>query len=209
MMLGMQYDLEEVFNQSIMTKIPSVLVEGFEDISIYDRVINGIERQACVIAIENIEGFSKGCESVVNAADQLLSMGSDKYSPFDYMICIIDKDVRDFRGDVPSNEIILTLESYSIESHFVNSEVVEHLLKVCTKGTSDLFTEKLKSKLLNDCVASMELLYIASLEALKGAVDSGYSSEFGYCQKYGRLKDVGLEERLRAKKNELFEFASK
>ena len=54
----------------------------------------------------------------------------------------------------------------------------------------------------------MELLYLASLEALKGALIKDYSSEFGYCQRYGRLHDKQLRSKLLDKKEELEDFAS-
>lgn len=207
-MQGMQFDLDEIYSQSIMTKRPSILVEGVDDIAVYDRIINANGKQAEVIAIETIEGYSKGCNSVIDAVNFLKDMPVSRYEPSDYILGIIDKDVRDFRGEVPENNLLLILDVYSIENHFINSEVVGQLLKTCTKGTSELFTDSLKDRLLSECVNSMELLFLASLEALKGALDSSYSADFGYCQKYGRLKDVGLASRLRDKKDELYSFAS-
>ncbi|MDP2507175.1 DUF4435 domain-containing protein [Oceanobacter sp. 3_MG-2023] len=207
-MQGMQFDLDEIYSQSIMTKRPSILVEGVDDIAVYDRIVNANGKQAEVIAIETIEGFSKGCNSVIDAVNFLKDIPVSRYEPSDYILGIIDKDVRDFRGEVPENNLLLILDVYSIENHFVNSEVVVQLLKTCTKGTSELFTDSLKDKLLSECVSSMELLFLASLEALKGALDSNYFADFSYCQKYGRLKDIGLASRLRDKKNELYSFAS-
>ncbi|WP_421184842.1 DUF4435 domain-containing protein [Aeromonas enteropelogenes] len=204
----MQYDIEEIFTQSIMTKKPYVIVEGIDDISIYDRIINTESKSVEIIAVETIEGFTKGCDSIVNVAMSLEKISNEKYDPSNYILGIIDKDVRDFRGELPQYNTLLTLNVYSIESHFINSDVINHILKTCTKGTADLFTSHLREKILNECIKSMEILYLASLDALKGALDRNYSSDFGYCQTYGRLKDQNLSEKLINKKNDLYSFAA-
>lgn len=208
-MLGMQYDIDEVVTQSIMTNMPSVLVEGIDDIGVYDKILNSDRKTSEVVAIETIEGYTKGCESVIEATIYLENNNcNNRYNFIDYVVGIIDKDVRDYRNELPENALLFPLSAYSIESHFVNSDVLEYLLKNCTKGNSELFSEDLRNKIMGDIVDSMEILYIASLEALKGAVTPGYATEFGYCQNYGRLKDVVLKTKLYAKKNELDEFAS-
>ena len=172
-MQGMQYDIDEVLTQSIMTNMPSVLVEGVDDIGVYDKILNFNSKIAEVIAIETVEGYAKGCDSVINATVYLENKNSAQYNYIDYLVGIIDKDVRDYRNELPENPL----------------------------------TEALKIKLMDSIVESMELLYIASLEALKGALISDYNSEFGYCQNYGRLKDNPLAIKLYEKKSELEDFA--
>lgn len=206
-MQGMQFDLDEIFSQAIMTKKPFVIVEGVDDISVYDGIVNDGCKIAEVVAVETIEGYAKGCESVVSAVDFLQDLEVVRYDPRDYVLGIIDKDVRDYRGELPVNDLLLILEAYSIESHFVNSEVVERLLRVCTKGTPDLYTKDLQDDLLSKCIDSMDILYLASLDALRGSLERDYDSDFGYCQKYGRLKDQSLVERLINKREELTEFS--
>ncbi|MDP2635105.1 MULTISPECIES: DUF4435 domain-containing protein [unclassified Pseudoalteromonas] len=206
-MQGMQYDIDEIVTQSIMTNLPSVLVEGVDDIGVYDKILNSDSKISEIIAIETIEGYTKGCESVINATNYLESKNNGHYNYVDYLVGIIDKDVRDYRNELPENSLILPLTAYSIESHFVNSDVLDYLLRSCTKGNSELFTENLNNKLMGEIIESMELLYIASLDALKGALKSDYTSDFGYCQGYGRLKDHNLASKLYAKKDDLEEFA--
>ena len=206
-MQGMQFDLDEVLNEAIMTKTPCVIVEGVDDIPVYDGIINSSDRNVEVIAIEVIEGYSKGCDQVVEATKKLSETIEFSYDPADYVLGIIDKDVRDFREELPENRLLLVLDVYSIESHFVNPEVIEDVIRICTKSSSDMNTQELRNHIFLKCSNNMEVMFLASLEALKGAVDQSYSAEIGYSAKYGRMKDQNLIQKLEQKKNELYEFS--
>ena len=167
-MQGMQFDLDEVLNEAIMTKTPCVIVEGVDDIPVYDGIINSSDRNVEVIAIEVIEGYSKGCDQVVEATKKLSETIEFSYDPADYVLGIIDKDVRDFREELPENRLLLVLDVYSIESHFVNPEVIEDVIRICTKSSSDMNTQELRNHIFLKCSNNMEVMFLASLEALKG-----------------------------------------
>ena len=206
-MIGMQYNLQEVFNSAIISRKPIVIVEGIDDIPLYDRIINCNGIIGDIIAVETIEGYSNGCRAVEQATSDLNGLATSRYAPEKFIVGIIDKDIKDFRNELPQTSSLLVLDFYSIESHFVNYEVIDYLLRVCTKGVSALYTAELKNKILNYCISNMELIYLASLEALKGSLDSSYSAEFNYSDKFGRLNDVNLSTRLYQKKNFLIDFA--
>lgn len=206
-MIGMQNSLEDELISAIMTKTITVLVEGNYDVKVYDKIINNEEKLAEVIAIETIENFTEGCRAVVDAARYVDNMTGTNHIAKDYILGVIDKDVKDFRNEIPNVKALLVLDVYSIESHFINIEVIDFLLRMCVQGTSDLYTTELEEEILVKCINSMELLYIASLEALKGSLDSNYTAEFKYSYEYGRLKDNVLFEKIIGKKIELMEFA--
>ena len=207
-MIGMQNSLEDELISAIMTKTITVLVEGNYDIKVYDKIINNEGKLAEIIAIETIENFTEGCRSVIDAATCVESMTSTNHIAINYILGVIDKDVKDFRNEIPDVKALLVLDVYSIESHFMNIEVIDFVLKMCIQGTFHLYTRELEEEILRKCIDSMELLYLASLEALKGSLDSGYNSEFKYSYEYGRLKDNVLSEKIIGKKMELINFAS-
>lgn len=207
-MIEMKYDLEEVFQASVMSSMPTVLVEGLDDIALYDKIVNKFQKMAEIVAVETIEGFDKGCRGVIAAAENIDGIQSDRYSPNDYMLGIIDRDVREYRGEMPESECLLVLRFYSIESHFVNIEVIDHVLKIFTKGTLTMFSQELKESILRDCIGNMELIYLASLEALKGSLDSCYSADFSYKKSFGSLKNKNLSDKIFDKKTDLLDFAS-
>lgn len=207
-MIGMKYDIEEVLNASIMSNMPTILVEGLDDISLYDKIVNKVQKISEIVAVETIEGFTKGCRGVIAAAKNIDNIQSSTYVPSDYILGIIDRDVREYRGEIPENESLLILKFYSIESHFVNIEVIDHILKTFTKGTLTMFNEELKGKILRDCIENMELVYLASLEALRGSVDSSYSAEFSYKKDFGSLKNLNLRDKILDKRDSLLSFAS-
>tara|TARA_R110000751_G_scaffold64518_1_gene132522 strand:- start:61 stop:885 length:825 start_codon:yes stop_codon:yes gene_type:complete len=170
--------------------------------------VNKFKNMAEIVAIETIEGFDKGCRGVIAAAEIIDGIQSDTYSPSNYMLGVIDRDVREYRGEMPESKCLLILRLYSIESHFVNIEVIDHILKTFTKGTLTMFNQELKESILRDCIRNMELVYLASLEALRGSLDSCYSADFSYKKSFGSLKNKNLSDKIFDKKTDLLDFAS-
>lgn len=205
MMQAMQYDIEEVYTQSIMLEKPTVVVEGVSDVPVYDNICTGTDCD--VIAIETVQGYSEGCESVVSAMNQLQELPESGHKKERYILGVIDKDVRDFREEVPANNLIFVLNQYSIESHFVAKESLSRLLMYSTRITGDLNTDALRSKIMECIESSLDSLYLVSLESLKGALDSGYDADFCYSYGIGRIKDSNLVERIRSKEGDLINFS--
>ncbi|WP_395608568.1 hypothetical protein [Pseudomonas sp. B22129] len=207
MKAAMLYDVEEVYSQSIMTKMPIIIVEGVDDVPLYDRICNSKSKRASVFAVETLEGFGQGCISLIKAMDKVKGLPESKFDPQDFIAGMIDKDVRDFRGEIPRNDLVFVLRHYSIESHFVFPDILESLLAYSTRTTSDLRSPALISSIA-DCVGrSFEVLYLASLEALKGALDPTYFSDVSYSYPYGRVKDLALIKKIKQKEADLLNFA--
>jgi hypothetical protein len=120
--------IDELFIEAIMTEVPCVLVEGIDDIEIYSQLSEQLEVKPEVYAIETVKGFTVGCEQVIKAINRLDELPPCEHAIVDHMLGIIDKDVREFRNQLPQSEAILVLKYYSIESHFISSTVIEQLL---------------------------------------------------------------------------------
>lgn len=192
---------------SIMTNIPSVIVEGIDDVKVYDSIIKSINRRHYVLPVECIDGYGEGNEHVIKAMDAIRELPESRYDYSKYIIGIIDKDVRDFRNEMPSNELIFPLQVYSIESHFVNEKNILSSVREITRITSDLALVDLENIIGAEILNKFETLYLFSLDALKGSLDSEYTSCFSYSFNEGRTLEQADIENITARREALLEFA--
>ena len=203
-----KYKANEILSQAIMTKRPIAIVEGVDDIQVYDDVSKASGIKIKVLPVECIEGANQGCDGVIELMDKILSLQTSKYDYKKYVVGIIDKDVRDYRKNIPENELVFPLKYYSMESHFVCEQRILDLVKQFTKTTDELRTNTLHTHLVGEVNKALNSLYLYSLESLKGAIDSNYTSDFSYSCSAGRIgRDTALEQRIQAKKDELLSFA--
>ena len=61
------YEIDEILNEAIMTGVPSIIVEGIDDVPIYSKISKGLPFNVEVYAVENISGYTEGCEQVISA----------------------------------------------------------------------------------------------------------------------------------------------
>lgn len=189
----------EILNEAIMSKTPFVVVEGVDDVPVYERLLESIEKDIIVIDIKNLTN-SEGCHGVT---EFILNLNSLSYNGElgRHIVGIIDRDIRPYRNEVIEgiNNIIM-LNYYSIESHFLSLESVEHIVKNTTRA----------GRLLNDQVLTMiyskaieetiDIIFYPSLDALKNGCVEGYSSTFRYRMSIEQVLNINLTE---DKKNEL------
>lgn len=204
----MEFTLEEIYIQSIMTKIASVIVEGVDDVPVYDSICSYLNKKYYVIAVENIDGFSEGSAWVIKAMEKVLSMPTSIHDPKNYILGIIDKDVRNYRNEIPQNDLVFMLNQYSMESHFVSKETLKGIINKSIKATSNLKNEDLNDFIFQKIQESISELYLYSLEALKGATDSTYTADFSYSYNYGRIKDPLIKQKIDIKKPSLLIYAN-
>lgn len=205
----MTYEIDEILNEAVMTGVPSIIVEGVDDICIYSEIAKENTPFAVeVYAVEHVSGFGQGCEEVLRAISEIEDIQSSKHKTSDYVLGIIDKDVRDFRGETPESEAVLMLKHYSIESHFVSQTIVQHALKACTRSSHEMITDELCSFIMREIEGRLLRLYYFSLEALKKSLVRGYDAAFCYSYGYGRLKDEKARELISSKRQELDSFAA-
>ncbi len=190
-----------------MTKTPTVVVEGIDDVPVYDNLAEQLEGTFQILAVENIDGYSAGCDGVTSAMDYINGLSPSKFNYKKFIVGIIDKDIKDYRGEISSNGYIFPLKYYSMESHFVCREITNELIKFSTKTTSGMRGEVLESYVYNKVISSLNLLYLISLEALKGGIDRNYTAEVSFSSNVGRFKDPTLISRIREKEELLLSFA--
>ncbi|MBN3198126.1 DUF4435 domain-containing protein [Pectobacterium brasiliense] len=203
----MKYVIGEILNEAIMTDVPAVIVEGIDDVRIYDDICKSLNDDYFVLPIECVDGYSEGNEQVIKAMDSISSLPTSAYEYCKYVVGIIDKDVRDYRGELPENNLVFPLSYYSMESHFINKTVLRKLLSDFTRITNDLLADDLIDYLYSSITSDFDDLYLLSLEALKGAIDSEYASDFSYSFNEGRVTNNVDIEKIRYKRLALLSFA--
>lgn len=204
----MKYEISEILNTAIMTNTISVVVEGVDDIQIYDAIAKSEGKVAEIFPIETIEGFSPGCSDVITAMDEIIAISQTQHEYNKYIVGILDKDVKDFRGELPTNPLILILNYYSMESHFIGRHILPNLLELVTKVPQSLITEDLINYYYHLISLEDEDLFLVSLESLKTALNEGYDSKFSYSFSEGRVFSDTDINNVRQKREELLAFAA-
>lgn len=206
-MSGCCYQIDELLNEAIITGVPVIIVEGIDDISVYDDISANVPFDVEVYAVESIEGYTEGCEQVISAIENLNSLQSDKHPINEHILGIIDKDVRDYRDELPDIESLLVLNYYSIESHFISKEIISNILKLSTKANRELISDELCNKIMSEIENKMLDLYYFSLESLRNSVEPDYSASFSYKCAVGRIRDSKTRHNVLEKRNDLDIFA--
>lgn len=190
----LKYDLEEIVTEAIMSKTPAVIVEGRDDVKFYQRLAAEIRKNVMVYAIENIEEYSEGCNSVIKCIENLQDKIKEREDNINYILGIIDRDARYFRNEIPSNLLgLFVLKYYSYESHFVTRNNLRNLIANVTNIDFNLIDDKALDFVEADLKIDYENLYFMALEALKKACTTGYKASISYRRSAGALIDVSCK----------------
>lgn len=204
------YNLEELFNKSIMSGIPSIFVEGKDDIKIYQSLLSldnlDFDIYPAEIYVDNENG---GCKAVVEVIGRIVGLSSIfQLEPKNLILGIADKDVSDYRNECLSSELIYYLKYYSIESYFINDDSLKKVFGDFTSADTKLLNiinyEYFFSKINRELE---ERLLLSSLECLKTAIYPEYVSCLSYnTGSWECYKNTSLVSQLNAKKTELLLF---
>lgn len=200
-------EVDEILNLAIMSKTPYIIVEGVDDIRIYEEIAKSANISCEVYSVLMVEGLSGGNDGVIQAMEAIenLPMPNGK-SPKDFVMGVIDCDARYYRGEMPTLSTIFSLNLYSIESHFVSKCAIKSCVDQFTRISivDEVDVESIYSKVEK----SVSDTYYFSLDALKNAVDPGYQSVVGFSANAGRRKDINTIADLQVRKADLDAFAA-
>ena len=201
----LEYSSDELLGLAMIMKTPIVIVEGYDDVPIYERLSINAPHDCLVFASENILCTKQGCEGVIENIEIIRNTSSGV--PVEkYILGIIDRDARYYRNTEPQDPAILILRYYSIESHFVNLQSIKYLIPRMTRATSKLIQDNLYSKIHEEISDRLMFLYLVSLEALKNACVKEYKSEFGYKESIKAIINKKQHVALEHKRDDLLEF---
>lgn len=202
-----KYEADEILNLAIMSKTPYIVVEGVDDIRIYEDIANSANVACEVYSVDMLEGLSGGNDGVIEAMEiiESLNMPIGK-SAKDFVMGVIDRDSRYFRGEMPVLASVFSLNTYSLESHFVSSFTIkpsiDRLTRISVTDEIDVNAIYLRVE------ANIFDVYYFSLEALRNAIDPNYQSIVGFSASAGRRKDTNTIAQLQSIKDDLDNFAA-
>ncbi|MFT8481148.1 DUF4435 domain-containing protein [Gluconobacter oxydans] len=205
----MKFTINEVINTSIMSSEPTIIVEGLTDLQTYNEISKRLVKKTTIKPVEFIEGYGEGCREVVRAISDAENNDDLKKYIKKNIFGIIDKDVLDFREDLPESENIIILDFYSIESYFISEDVIGQIVNTLTYIPKNDQIDEVSSFIFSRVISNIDLLYYGSLDALMTAKGENSSPLFGYSDGFGRLKDQSLARDLMNKKQDLDIFASR
>lgn len=205
-----KYTIQEILNTAIIRETPCIIVEGEDDVKFYSELSEHINKKTNVLAVENIFGYSEGCFSVIKAIEDLNNINNiSQY--YQYMLGIVDRDSRYYRNEIPEDleDLLLILNFYSYESHFISQETIKKAILHITHATPSLLDDYSCVNLIDSkLMGEIDHLYYCSLEALRYACDPTYESVLGYSTAPGAvINNTLLIEKVLAKKHELDEYA--
>ena len=190
---------------------PIVIVEGQDDIKFYDNIATLNELSVEVRAIETIDGYTEGCEQVCNAMDEVATLIQNDKRLKEYVIGIIDRDVRQYLNNIPESDNLLVLKYYSYETHLITDKTIKRLLEQLTMAPGSLITQGVVDELKRDFENNSKELYYFSLEALKKMCDNSYQEDIAYGLDGGAVIGGGKQYRwgkISLKINDLEHFAA-
>ncbi len=178
----LQMTAPELLTTAIMTSTPIIIVEGNDDISIYENILLSLDLDFKVYASENLKVISSGKAGCVGVKHSLevIEFNSNGLDYEKHILGIIDKDVSVFRGDDNTLKGLFVLKYYSIESHYITKEIIPYIVNNLTLISLKSFDDKISDIIFSNILEKLNDLYYISLEALRNACESEYESLFRY-----------------------------
>lgn len=194
------FEPDELVNLAIMSKMPLAIVEGVDDVPIYQRLCNDRKIDVDVYASEMLIVNQEGCEGVKTNITQIRNNLPD-FPIENYVVGILDRDARFFRNELPSDTAIFVLDKYSIENHYAHPECVEYLVRQFT--SVEILDSELSIEIHRSILDRISFLYYLTLEAIRNACEQDYDSLVGFSNKIRELLGRGIHVQVMSRKEEL------
>jgi hypothetical protein len=214
-----KHNLADLLVQSIIRKRPFLLVEGVDDVQIYENIAEKSGKKVDIYIINNIKEYdTAGCDNVIKAIHNLQPKLAERADNIHHFLGIIDRDVRPYRG-VQEGEIDFTqlldkglfmLKYYSIETYFATKNNLRKIIRKHTSLTLNMINDDLLNLVETEFNNIKNELYFISLEALKNACNADYDGIIGYGND-GINSEQGRQyfnQQLIEKRNDLNSFAA-
>ncbi|MGR5331618.1 hypothetical protein [Photobacterium damselae] len=205
-MCDLKLEPDELLNEAIMSGTPVIIVEGIDDIQIYEQLAESAGKEAEIYAAENIKGITEGCKGVINTIELIREAAND-IDVENYVLGIIDADTRHYLNKVPTDNAIMILKWYSMESHFVTEEATSYVIKHLTRASGKLVTPSVVANIHDTIKEQLFELYLISIEALRNACEKDYKATIGYSMHLLEIKRKQLDKFDLDKEKQLYSFA--
>jgi len=204
------WNYKNIISKAKMGHKSILIVEGIDDVKKFNLIKQSIDRKIEVKSIGSFENYykEKGAEYVMDFIEKLIEyhQSNNSHDYIGYILGIVDRDSICYeRKETKENDLLYVLDYYSLESYYINKEVIEKTLSTVITNP-DLINDNIVSSLYDEVLTkSIENLYYISLEALKKSCDSSYSAIIGY--KPDNIINFLNHDSLPSKKNDLDIFA--
>ena len=179
------WNYKNIISKAKMGNKSVLVVEGIDDVKKFNSIKQSIEKTFEVKSIGTFENYyeQKGALPVIDFIENVISFNEQNNVPdyFDYILGIVDGDSICYkRKENKENNLLYVLDYYSLESYYINKEVIEKTLYEVVSNP-DLINENLIDDVYNICLNNtVDRLYYISLEALKKSCQEGYTAIIGY-----------------------------
>lgn len=138
----MKYQIEEALTAAIMTNTPLILVEGIDDIPIYEAVAKAAGLRSYQVKKADLFDCSPagGCDGVLACVQILQNKWQERNDIGLYFIAFIDADLQPFKekwGEIKSLKGLFVLDWYAIEAYFIAPYYIQRLLCYLTRLPED------------------------------------------------------------------------
>lgn len=200
-------DASELLTISIMQECPIIIVEGIGDIPVYEKIFSTMLDDFEIYTSEQINGIEPGCRGVEKII-RIVNEGYDINFIKKYIAGIIDKDVKDYRGELSNIDNLVVTDYYSMETHFIANTVVKKIFSNFIRIPESKIPDVLLHEFWDFFYFESEYLYLASLDALRKSINSEADAIFSYASNYNETKNRIVQAKLQQEKirNLIFAF---
>jgi hypothetical protein len=169
-----RYSAIELLRQAIKEEIPVVIVEGPDDIKIYNKLAKETNKEVVVKAVEFIEGGEgANCHAIFSIISKNdFQSEIKKKDNRQWLLGIIDGDTIEYKSWMKRESIeniigLYQLKLYSFESYFVSEHNLKHLLVTITRmGSMSKITDITINYFLKKFKPIEEMLFQISIDNL-------------------------------------------
>lgn len=205
----------EVYADAKIRNSKIAVVEGIDDIAIYDKIISDNNLNIEVKAIDNVQILDDnhnritGCEGIILMFEKVSNSIASEESKR-YLLGIIDRDYRDFKNENPNNELIFVLDRYSIENYFLNINTFKACLSHYTRLSENDLNQNWVIKEFDSIKNNLlEKLFLLCIESLKKQLTPNYESsihlDLDSPDRY--LRDAEIKQEISRKTKMLLDYA--
>jgi len=190
-----------------MSGTPYLIVEGVDDIPIYDKIKTSRFLNIEIYASRQFDGIEPGCRGVERVINILNETFTEDLAS-QYVLGIMDKDVKDFRNEIKIIKNLLYTEYYSMETHLISNTIVLKIISNFIRSPENLIDNIIIESFWNFFHSQSSDLYNISLDSLKNSIEQDYSNLYSYSNSYQELKNRAKLILLNNIKEDLKEFES-
>ncbi|UIZ98217.1 DUF4435 domain-containing protein [Acinetobacter johnsonii] len=188
-------EVDDLLNIAQMSGTPYLIVEGVDDIPIYEKFKNLHNLNFEIFSAEEAEGIEPGCRGVEKIIS-ILNDANDEAILEKNVIGIADKDVKDFRNELKVFKNIIYTDYYSLETHLISDDVILKVISNFIRNPENMIDRGLINQFWEYFQSEANNLYYISLDALKKSLDLEYESHYTYSSGYNETKNSFLNSKV-------------